>query len=841
MKSRLTPCLLSALLVMSISRFDACGQDAPAPDNRDLVELLEMQLSDAQKENARLASELEKQNVSGKGKVSRKAEAASATKERKLKEENAELKKDLTRLDRDLKAAGKSRDALASKLEDEDKAQAKLASEVALLQKKLAGIEKDATERGGDVGDEEELKARCKNLEDENAIIMQESETLRQQVKDAEAARAQTKADFDRMFREDDGDRTKRLMSDLEEMKAIETQRKAAFDDLFKQLADTKGRLTARDSEIASLRAEIEKGREGLRAKERELDESESQLVEMQSAAKTLRKQVEAVAETLASVEETVAKKDVQIRDEEAARQAAEMKLDRIKLTDDQRKKAMDDILTKLAAAERLNAERADRVALLERQLEDAKTQGTDTISGLESRTAELNSEVARLQESLRAAVSAKTALSSKVEEHEAGAERDAEKIVGMEADLARVKATDNQRRKAMDKLLLEIASLEELSGSLRGDLAAARQEVDTLKARPAVNSDAVSTDASAELDRLVSENHELRKTVAALEAEEPAVAASPVADDGDDDTAAPASMQKKWQADSAKLEKRIAELQQASDEQSQMVSSLKADLAEAERMKAQLADEAKQLRNRKVDVRSTDLFKELERVNEVFRDKLKQIEGERQRLAKSVKKLEKRDGAYDDEIAHEQKMRQDADTALADARAREVEYQGLIERLTAQVPQLEKQLAAVEDGSRKLQQTLVDREEDLRALKIELEKREHRLIKAERVAEVLEGAREDILHASDKEKLDMHYNVAAVYAREGKFVEAEQEYLHALRLDPLDADVHYNLGILYDDELNSPVKAGVHYRRYLKLNPHGMEADQVRDWLMKLEMKMKQ
>jgi tetratricopeptide (TPR) repeat protein len=287
-------------------------------------------------------------------------------------------------------------------------------------------------------------------------------------------------------------------------------------------------------------------------------------------------------------------------------------------------------------------------------------------------------------------------------------------------------------------------------------------------------------------------------------------------------------------------LDKEVAHLQKISKKQGATLSSLKVDLAAAEQMKGQLSKEVSKLKNRKIDVRSSDLFQEMESLNVTLREKIVQIESERQRLAKSEKKLLQRDERFEDDIDHEKNLRQKAETDIADARARELEYQELIERLMAQVPQLEAQIMELTEKYDETQRRLYDREEDLLALKSELEKREHRLIKAERVAEVLESAREDVLHDSDKEKLDMHYNMAAVYAREGKYEAAEQEYLHALRLNPTDADVHYNLGILYDDELKSSTKAAVHYRRYLKLNPHGPDADQVRNWLMKLEMKKK-
>jgi chromosome segregation ATPase len=1042
MKSRLTPYLLSALLVLSVSRFDASGEDTPALDSRDLVELLELQLSDVRQENARLNTDLkqksealtvaadreadkpdwvamtvklEKANVELKeelAKAKRELEEANAllkgdlTKaKRKLEEENALLKSEVTQLDRDLEASGKLREALTA--------------ERNAFGEELVKLEADASGASKDARTAEELKARCRNLEDENAIITQESAKLKAQVKAAETARDQTKQDFERMFKADekgrekqgkltgelallskklrsaeaalakmqdsaiDEGRAKQLASEMEDMKAVESQRKEALDGLFKQLADVKGELKRRDTEIATLRSEIaagrdelgakdgklrasgeqlkemqaavessrkkqaamdaklktaeleileaqdaaqrevaarksveanlesvksmdaqrkkamddvlanlasseklnaareaeivalradvSSGREALRAKESELAAGGERAADMRSAADSLQKKLDSMALRLSASEARVTRAEQDASREVAARQGIEAKLDRIKITDEQRKRTMDDVLTNLAAAESLNSERAGKIASLERQVADTKKQGSNAISSLEKRAETLQAEVTRFEQDIANAVDAKGAVDAKLREHEAAAQRDATRLVSLEADLARVSATDGQRKKAMDKLLLEMSALEASGGDQRRELSEAREEIALLKTQPAaavdddtkaelarlkkINADleanvatlkaqardTVSPDAAIELGKLEDENAALLKRVAALESQvKDAVA--PVPANNDKEAAVLLNKERaQWQKAQAEREQDIAKLKKAGEAQDAMVARLKADLAESEQAKAQLAGEAKQLRNRKVDVRSTDIYKEIEQINVTFREKLMQVESERQRLAKSLKKLEKRDASYDDEIAHENEIRRKAETELADARSREVEYQELIERLTAKVPQLEKQVSGLEDGSETLKSALVESEENLRALKMELEKREHRLSKALRVAEVLESAREDVLHASDKEKLDMHYNMAAVYAREGKFEEAEQKYLHALRLNPLDADVHYNLGILYDDELNSPVKAVVHYRRYLKLNPHGAEADQVRDWLMKIEMKMKQ
>jgi len=83
-----------------------------------------------------------------------------------------------------------------------------------------------------------------------------------------------------------------------------------------------------------------------------------------------------------------------------------------------------------------------------------------------------------------------------------------------------------------------------------------------------------------------------------------------------------------------------------------------------------------------------------------------------------------------------------------------------------------------------------------------------------------------------------MHYNMAVVYAKEGRFEEAEKEYLRALRIDPNDPAAHYNLAILYDDELDRKRRAVMHYRKYIQLNPTAPDADQVKQWIMQLEMR---
>lgn len=91
-----------------------------------------------------------------------------------------------------------------------------------------------------------------------------------------------------------------------------------------------------------------------------------------------------------------------------------------------------------------------------------------------------------------------------------------------------------------------------------------------------------------------------------------------------------------------------------------------------------------------------------------------------------------------------------------------------------------------------------------------------------------------------DRQRLDMHFNLAVAYDKTGMYREEEQEYLQCLKIDPNDANVHYNLAILYDDRLNDNIKAVKHYEKYLQLRPSGEDTEQVKDWLLYAQEKAK-
>ncbi|MFA5363154.1 MAG: tetratricopeptide repeat protein [Candidatus Omnitrophota bacterium] len=83
------------------------------------------------------------------------------------------------------------------------------------------------------------------------------------------------------------------------------------------------------------------------------------------------------------------------------------------------------------------------------------------------------------------------------------------------------------------------------------------------------------------------------------------------------------------------------------------------------------------------------------------------------------------------------------------------------------------------------------------------------------------------------REKAPRHYyNLAIIYEDAGRYKEAVQEYKKILELAPDNADVNYNLGIIYDDHFQDNEKANYYYGRYLELCPDAADAGTVRGWM---------
>lgn len=72
--------------------------------------------------------------------------------------------------------------------------------------------------------------------------------------------------------------------------------------------------------------------------------------------------------------------------------------------------------------------------------------------------------------------------------------------------------------------------------------------------------------------------------------------------------------------------------------------------------------------------------------------------------------------------------------------------------------------------------------------------------------------------------------------AAQGEYISAIGLYESALDGSVQSADIHYKLGLLYDDKMNDALNALHHFKRYLVLHPTGGHATEVRDFIKRDE-----
>jgi len=72
-----------------------------------------------------------------------------------------------------------------------------------------------------------------------------------------------------------------------------------------------------------------------------------------------------------------------------------------------------------------------------------------------------------------------------------------------------------------------------------------------------------------------------------------------------------------------------------------------------------------------------------------------------------------------------------------------------------------------------------------------------------------------------------------------GDFARAISLYESALEDRPSDAEVHYKLGLLYDDKINDPLNAIHHFKRYLAIAPGGPHAADVKNFVKRDELSL--
>lgn len=83
-----------------------------------------------------------------------------------------------------------------------------------------------------------------------------------------------------------------------------------------------------------------------------------------------------------------------------------------------------------------------------------------------------------------------------------------------------------------------------------------------------------------------------------------------------------------------------------------------------------------------------------------------------------------------------------------------------------------------------------------------------------------LNGEMTEIYNTNSEREVSYIYEMAFLYAKAGMFDEAVQSFLKTLEVSETDADIHYNLALLYEEVKKDSQNAIRHYKKYLELNP---------------------
>lgn len=315
--------------------------------------------------------------------------------------------------------------------------------------------------------------------------------------------------------------------------------------------------------------------------------------------------------------------------------------------------------------------------------------------------------------------------------------------------------------------------------------------------------------------------------------------------------------------AELADRERKIRELTDALQELKKMqltVETEKTQLIEiksraenAERERARLANELATAKNELEILRrqlaeksvsavapATDLFKQVEQENVTLREKLAKIESERKKLETVVSELTAKNKELESAAKIRGTDRRSIEEKLARAQVSESALSKELTKAREESIRLQKELISLGSLVTDKEAQLKAKERELKELAAELDKRDRRIEQLERMYSILEQSRSKVRERELAEKRDMHYNMAVVYARDGRPQDAEREYLRALEIDPSDAESHFNLGVLYEQSFKDKQKAARHYRKYLELCPGGEDVDTVRRWLREIEMENK-
>ncbi|MDO8748275.1 MAG: tetratricopeptide repeat protein [Candidatus Omnitrophota bacterium] len=87
----------------------------------------------------------------------------------------------------------------------------------------------------------------------------------------------------------------------------------------------------------------------------------------------------------------------------------------------------------------------------------------------------------------------------------------------------------------------------------------------------------------------------------------------------------------------------------------------------------------------------------------------------------------------------------------------------------------------------------------------------------------------------------DLHYNLAVVYLRNHQYADAARSLKKAVSLNPKDKNAYYNLAVLYESYLNDKKRAFDYYTQYLRLSSKADDTGEIKSWMNQIKKELKE
>lgn len=172
-----------------------------------------------------------------------------------------------------------------------------------------------------------------------------------------------------------------------------------------------------------------------------------------------------------------------------------------------------------------------------------------------------------------------------------------------------------------------------------------------------------------------------------------------------------------------------------------------------------------------------------------------KELTQEKEALRKEIEELTKTNQSSKGEI-EKSKEKESAYSALQDSLS---EYQARISEYENKIKELERAQGP---------------EQNCRASLAQAENKIKELIRQR-------DAQKDLMFQS-------FYEIGRTFAKEKRYKEAAKNFEECVKLKPEDANVHYNLGVIYQYEYGDRIAAIYHLKKYLELEPKAKDRKDV-------------